>query len=563
MDRNNKQGVAMSTANTVLNPDVNNSKATSINQALSGGNTLEPGETLCEKYKIISKMDVVSGEADLYICSRGRGKYVAKVYRRPVAIKAEVSDALAGVYSPYVAQIFDMGDYNGFPVEILPYYANGSLQGKKFSFDQLKKDIIPALNEGLKVLHENGIIHKDLKPSNIMLNADGRTVSIIDFGISSIREGNATVIVTQTGMTPDYSAPETFRGLFLAESDYYALGITLYELFCGHTPYSQLQGEELERILSIQNIPMPDNMPDELKALITGLTYSDITHRKEKANPNRRWTYTEVKNWCEGISQPLPGTSASYSMDAEGAIRPYRFLGQSYTDAKALVHAFNQNWEDGKKQLFRGLLSEHYKKFDPEIAGVCMDAEEEAERGEPDLIFFRVLYSLDRELRDFLWKGRQYHNLEEVGSQLLDNLRKNDTSMNSFIDEILNKGVMSSYMEIQGSKSADDHVAALKAFESKRRSISRDAREMTIDNYQLAYTLSGKRELIVDKESFSDPNQLSLFLCNLLNKSVDLFNAFCERLISDNDVLDVQFESWLISLGNREKISQWRLALQQ
>ena len=98
------------------------------------------------------------------------------------------------------------------------------------SAPQLKNNIIPALNEGLKVLHDNGIIHKDLKPSNIMLNADGRTVSIIDFGISSIREEGSTVIVTKTGMTPDYSAPETFRGLFLSESDYYSLGITIFEL---------------------------------------------------------------------------------------------------------------------------------------------------------------------------------------------------------------------------------------------------------------------------------------------------------------------------------------------
>ena len=100
------------------------------------------------------------------------------------------------------------------PFEVLPYYKNGSLQGRKFSLDELKKTIIPCINEALHVLHQNDIIHKDLKPSNIMLLDDNKRVAIIDFGISSVVEQGNTVLVTKTGMTPEYSAPETFRDLF-------------------------------------------------------------------------------------------------------------------------------------------------------------------------------------------------------------------------------------------------------------------------------------------------------------------------------------------------------------
>ena len=96
------------------------------------------------------------------------------------------------------------------------------------------RKIIPNINEGLHAIHEAGIIHKDLKPSNIMLNSDGETVSIIDFGISSIIADGNTVLVTKTGMTPEYSAPETFKNLFLRESDYYSFGITLFELLWLH-----------------------------------------------------------------------------------------------------------------------------------------------------------------------------------------------------------------------------------------------------------------------------------------------------------------------------------------
>lgn len=531
---------------------------TRINTAIEAESSISAGIILCGKYTVQEKLNVQSGEADLFICTYGKGKYVAKVYRRKMAIKTEVTEALAGVYSPYIAQMFDLGDYKGFPVEILPYYQNGSVQGKRFSYEQLRQNIIPALNEGLKVLHDNGIIHKDLKPSNIMLNADGRTVSIIDFGISSIREEGSTVIVTKTGMTPDYSAPETFRGLFLSESDYFSLGITIFELFTGHTPYAQLQGEELERILSIQKIPLPKDMPEELKELITALTYSDITNRRDKTNPNRRWTYEEVANWYNGIRQPIPGSSAEYVLESEDHIRPYKFLGKSYTSSKELVKAFNENWDEGKKQLFRGLLSAYYKQFDQEMAGKCMDAEDAAEHGDTDVIFFGILYEMDPELKDFVWKGRTYKDLSQMGEKLLDCLRQENTSMNSFIDEILKKRIMSTYYEIQYKEKYDEHISLLKSFETKRNNFTKDSREKQIDNYQLAFILYGNKDLLIDGVSFSTPDDLTNYLSKLLDSSFDKFNSFCGKLLSDDFVLNLQFESWLIAMGKKEEIEKWR-----
>ena len=240
-------------------------------------------------------MQVKSGEADLYICEYGNKKYVAKVYRREMSIKPDVIAKLKNISSPYVAPICDMGEWNGTNVEVMPYYPIGSLQGKKLELDQLKNVIIPCLNDGLKSMHDNGIIHKDLKPSNIMITEGGKSIAIIDFGISSAVESGSTVIVTRTGMTPQYSAPETFRDLFLSESDYYSMGITIYELYCGKTPYDNMSQDEIEKYVSVQRIPFPANMPQELKELIIALTYYDITNRKNKENPNRRWGYEEVK----------------------------------------------------------------------------------------------------------------------------------------------------------------------------------------------------------------------------------------------------------------------------
>lgn len=545
---------------TVLNTRLTDQQ-TVINRQVSASEAGAIGEVLDGKYVIRSKMDISTGEADLYICSDGETEYVAKIYRRKVAIKEEVTDKLRAIDSPYVAQVYGTGEFHGFPYEIIPYYKNGSLEGKTYSYEQLKTGIIPALNEGLRVLHDNGIIHKDLKPSNIMLADNGQDVVIIDFGISSLREDRNTVIVTKTGMTPEYSAPETFKNLFLAESDYYSLGITLYELYCGHTPYEQMGQEEIEQFISVQKLPLPDTMQEELKVLIGALTYPDITNRKNKNNPNRRWGYEEILKWCVGIKQPVPG-EISGAASAAGDVRPYRFLGEIYTDKKKLIYALTDHWNDGKKQLFRGLLSAYFKGFDAEAAGFCMDAEDEVSHGDEDLIFLKTLYKLDSGMTEFLWKGKRYKDLVDFGNDFLEHLWQNDTSLNGFADELLEKGVLSQYILCMGEDETEK-VHAVEALEASHRVTGDDNRQKLMNDYLLAHLLSGKRIFYRDGVEFHSISEFTGYLKALLSQSYEEFDQFCHKLIDYNDVLDVRFESWLLSLGKRREIEQWRLNLHE
>ena len=174
--------------NPIINATVVNSEigqATAINKdVVLESSKIATGSVIAEKYTVIEPLSVSTGEADLYICEYMDTKYVVKIYRRQRAVKSEVLEVLKSINSPFVASLFDTGIYNNMPFEVLPYYRNGSLQGKKYPFDELKNTIIPCINEALKILHKNNIIHKDLKPSNIMLMDDGKSVAIIDFGIS-------------------------------------------------------------------------------------------------------------------------------------------------------------------------------------------------------------------------------------------------------------------------------------------------------------------------------------------------------------------------------------------
>lgn len=559
---------------TVINPALQQSAQTVINNEIveeynrqnninnSGAALVRDGATILDKYVVTRQLEVASGEADLYLCSCDGVQYVAKIYKRQFAIKQEVIDALLKIDSPYVAKLYETGSHNGFPVEILPYYENGSLQGKTFSEDELIRGIIPNINEGLHAIHSAGIIHKDLKPSNIMLNSDGETVSIIDFGISSAVEGNNTILVTKTGMTPEYSAPETFKNIFYEGSDYYSFGITLFELFCGYTPYANMQPEEIEQYVSVQRIPFPENMTPLMQDFISALTYYDISYRKNKNNPNRRWTYEEVRKWLDGEPLVIPGEGVGNA--GKGAMPAYQFLGESYTDPAQLVTAFAKNWEEGKKQLFRGYITSHFRTYNQDIARKCQAAEEEAgrENGRDDIIFWKLLYQIHHKLKGFYWKGQTFESLPAFGRDVLEKLWDRDHSQFSYYASILGEKLLSQYV-LQAQPKNEKLKKAAAAIEDSYELEKINGTDMRRTYYLMAYTLSGQKLLLLDGEQFRTVGELAGYMRSVLEESYDRFESLCHRLIDYDGNLDFQLETWLIALGKQDEIDKWRASMNE
>ena len=407
------------------------------------------GQSLLDgKYIVQLKMNVKSGEADLYICTDKNGtRHVAKVYRRKDAVKPEIVETLSKLKSPYIAEVQDYGTVQEYPFVILPYFANGSLAGKTFSSDEIRDVIVPCVSSGLKYLHENGIVHKDIKPSNLMIADDGGKILIIDFGISSVKSDGQSVIVTKTGMSPEYSAPETFNNVYLAESDFYSLGITLYELFTGHTPFAlagTLSEDQMAAYASVQNIPFSENFPERLKLLIQGLTYKDLSNRGKTDNPNRRWIWQDIEKWLNGEEMAVPGEMNGFENQQDPRTVfsvPYDFI----TDREERVrlcnladftYAFGTNWVKGRKQIGRGFVSAFFRNqnlFD--LADLAMDCEEARVT---DPAYFRFLTLLEKIAggTNFYWRNVAFENLTELSACLLNSCYFNDPKLGGKYAEI-------------------------------------------------------------------------------------------------------------------------------
>jgi DNA-binding NarL/FixJ family response regulator len=149
--------------------------------------------------------------------------------------------AVMAVRSPLVVEIYDYGVHAGFEYLAMEYLPRGDLKARiqRGVSEREALDFVARIAAALQVVHEAGLVHRDLKPPNVMLR-ENDAVALIDFGLARSLDGNT--VSTQTGVllgSPYYMSPEQALGEPLdARSDFYSLGVICYEMLTGLKPYT-------------------------------------------------------------------------------------------------------------------------------------------------------------------------------------------------------------------------------------------------------------------------------------------------------------------------------------
>lgn len=208
---------------------------------------LEEGKFIADRYEILAKAGA-GGMSDVYKAKdHVLGRFVAiKVLKQEFAedvnfvtkFRTEAQSA-AGLEHPNIVNIYDVGSEDGFHYIVMEYVEGITLKTYIEKKHQLsyKEAISIAIQvgRGIEAAHNKNIVHRDIKPQNIMISTEGK-VKVTDFGIA--RAVTSNTIHSDVMGSVHYSSPEQARNGFVdCKSDIYSLGIVMYEMVTGRVPF--------------------------------------------------------------------------------------------------------------------------------------------------------------------------------------------------------------------------------------------------------------------------------------------------------------------------------------
>ncbi len=254
---------------------------------------VKDGIVIAKRYEVISKIGA-GGMADVY---KGRdmvlNRYVAikvlkKEYREDenfVRKFRSEAQATAGLTNPNIVNVYDVGEDRGLYYIVMELVEGVTLKEyiKRKGRLPFKEVISIALQmcSGIEAAHEAGLIHRDIKPQNIMIAKDGK-VKVADFGIAKSTTSN-TISSNAMGSV-HYTSPEQARGAYSdVRSDIYSIGITLYEMCTGQVPFNgestvEVAMKHLQEEITPPSELVPD-IPYSLEQIILKCTQKNEARR--------------------------------------------------------------------------------------------------------------------------------------------------------------------------------------------------------------------------------------------------------------------------------------------
>ena len=254
---------------------------------------LTEGMFVGDRYEIVNKIGT-GGMSDVYKAKDlTLGRFVAiKV------LKAEFSEdinfvtkfrseaqAAAGLEHPNIVNIYDVGSENGLHYIVMEYVEGITLKTYIEKKGQLSfkeaVSIAIQVGRGIEAAHNKNIVHRDIKPQNIMISTEGK-VKVTDFGIA--RAASSNTISSNVMGSVHYSSPEQVRGGYSDEkSDIYSLGITMYEMVTGKVPFDgdttvAIAIKHLQEEIVPPSVYAPE-LPHSLEQIILKCTQKSVDRR--------------------------------------------------------------------------------------------------------------------------------------------------------------------------------------------------------------------------------------------------------------------------------------------
>ncbi len=195
--------------------------------------------------------------------------------------------AIIAIRDPLVVQIYDYGVHAGFEYLAMEYLLRGDLKARLQAGIKETEALryVEQIARALRVVHNAGLLHRDLKPPNVMLR-ENDDVALIDFGLARALDGSTPS--TRTGVlrgSPYYMSPEQALGEVLdVRSDFYSLGIMFYEMLTGRKPYTGATAMEV--LQQHVNSPLPP-LPHSLAR------YEDFLHKLAAKNRAERFALAD------------------------------------------------------------------------------------------------------------------------------------------------------------------------------------------------------------------------------------------------------------------------------
>jgi serine/threonine protein kinase len=253
------------------------------------------------------QLDELIGEGATGVVHAARtstGEHVAVKILRPERTNDAVARArfvrearvASWIRSRHVVPILDIGETPETMYIVMPFYERGSLGGSGSLALADVVELAGQIARGLDALHDAGILHRDVKPSNILLERDG-TAALSDFGLARMADSTR---ITETGVlvgTPHYVAPELIAGSdATAQSDIYALGCVLYQCLSGRPPFAHAQRiAEIGFAHLTEDVPDIPGIPDPVVAALRAALAKDPAARPTTATALARMLHLAHK----------------------------------------------------------------------------------------------------------------------------------------------------------------------------------------------------------------------------------------------------------------------------